>query len=180
MSDALNNALLPDGLRDALPPDAAHEAAIVERLLQIVGAHGYERVDPPLVEFEDSLLEGAGQLTLQMVFTRIRRLWDVLERYAPASRPTRALTQRGAELESFMLEKEPPDLSNYLISPMPGLLIGVSVEEGHTVEVGQEIAIVEAMKMENVLHAPRQAVVKKVLAQVGESLTVDQPIIEFS
>jgi len=92
----------------------------------------------------------------------------------------RALTQRGAELEGFMLEKEPPDLSNYLISPMPGLLIGVSVEEGHTVEVGQEIAIVEAMKMENVLHAPRQAVVKKILAQVGESLAVDQPIIEFS
>lgn len=61
MSDAPNKALLPDGLRDALPPDAAHEAAIVERLLQIVGAHGYERVDPPLVEFEDSLLEGAGK-----------------------------------------------------------------------------------------------------------------------
>ena len=61
MSDAYNKALLPDGLRDVLPPDAAHEASIVERLLHIVGAHGYERVDPPLVEFEDSLLDGAGK-----------------------------------------------------------------------------------------------------------------------
>lgn len=60
MSDAPKHALLPDGLRDGLPPDAAHEAAIVERLLHVVSAHGYERVDPPLVEFEDSLLHGAG------------------------------------------------------------------------------------------------------------------------
>jgi len=61
MSDSSSKALLPDGLRDALPPDAAHEAAIIERLMQIVGARGYERVEPPLVEFEDSLLDGAGQ-----------------------------------------------------------------------------------------------------------------------
>ena len=61
MSDSSNKALLPDGLRDALPPDAAHEAAMIERLMQIVGSQGYERVEPPLVEFEDSLLDGAGQ-----------------------------------------------------------------------------------------------------------------------
>lgn len=61
MSDSSSKALLPDGLRDALPPDAAHEAAIVEQLLLSIGSRGYDRVDPPLVEFEDSLLEGAGQ-----------------------------------------------------------------------------------------------------------------------
>ena len=61
MSDSSNKALLPDGLRDTLPPDAVHEAAIIDRLMQIVGARGYERVEPPLVEFEDSLLDGAGQ-----------------------------------------------------------------------------------------------------------------------
>ncbi|MBO89153.1 MAG: ATP phosphoribosyltransferase regulatory subunit [Rickettsiales bacterium] len=61
MSDSSSKALLPDGLRDTLPPDAAHEAAIIDRLMQIVGARGYERVEPPLVEFEDSLLDGAGQ-----------------------------------------------------------------------------------------------------------------------
>jgi ATP phosphoribosyltransferase regulatory subunit len=60
MSTSPNKDLLPDGLRDALPPDAAHEAAIVEQLLRLIGAHGYDRVDPPLVEFEDSLLDGAG------------------------------------------------------------------------------------------------------------------------
>jgi ATP phosphoribosyltransferase regulatory subunit len=61
MSTSPNQALLPDGLRDALPPDAAHEAAIVEQLLRSIGERGYDRVDPPLVEFEDSLLDGAGQ-----------------------------------------------------------------------------------------------------------------------
>ena len=61
MNDPASKALLPDGLRDALPPDAAHEAATVERLVATLVARGYERVDPPLVEFEDSLLDGAGQ-----------------------------------------------------------------------------------------------------------------------
>ena len=105
--------------------------------------------------------------------------WKYRLSYAGAEIEAWVLTPRGAELSAVMIEKEPPDLSNYLISPMPGLLIGVSVEEGSTVEAGQEIAIVEAMKMENVLHAVRNAVVKKVLAREGESLAVDQPIIEF-
>lgn len=61
MRDTPSKALLPDGLRDALAPDAAHEAAMVERLMDAFGRHGYDRVDPPLVEFEDSLLDGAGQ-----------------------------------------------------------------------------------------------------------------------
>ena len=61
MSTSPNQALLPDGLRYALPPDAAHEAAIVEQLLRSIGERGYDRLDPPLVEFEDSLLDGAGQ-----------------------------------------------------------------------------------------------------------------------
>ena len=106
--------------------------------------------------------------------------WKFRLNYGGADIAAWVLTPRAAELNDFMIEKEPPDLSNYLISPMPGLLIGISVEEGSTVEVGQEIAVVEAMKMENVLHAAREAVVKKVLAHVGESLAVDQPIIEFA
>ncbi|MCZ6893229.1 MAG: acetyl/propionyl/methylcrotonyl-CoA carboxylase subunit alpha [Gammaproteobacteria bacterium] len=106
--------------------------------------------------------------------------WKYRLSYAGADILAWVLTPRAAELSRFMIEKEPPDLSNYLISPMPGLLIGVSVEEGSTVAAGQEIAVVEAMKMENVLHAAREAVVKKVLAREGESLAVDQPIIEFA
>ena len=100
--------------------------------------------------------------------------------YAGADISAWVLTPREADLSRFMIEKEPPDLSNSLISPMPGLLIGVLVKEGSTVEAGQEIAVVEAMKMENVLHAAREAVVKKGLAREGESLAVDQPIIEFA
>lgn len=61
MIDAVNKALLPDGLRDVLPPDADHEAAVAQRLVAAFAARGYQRVDPPLVEFEDSLLDGAGQ-----------------------------------------------------------------------------------------------------------------------
>jgi len=61
MTDAVNKALLPDGLRDVLPPDADNEAAVTRRLVATFAARGYQRVDPPLVEFEDSLLDGAGQ-----------------------------------------------------------------------------------------------------------------------
>lgn len=61
MNDSTKKALLPDGLRDVLPPDAAHETAVTARLVGAFAARGYQRVDPPLVEFEDSLLDGAGQ-----------------------------------------------------------------------------------------------------------------------
>ena len=61
MSLLTNKALLPDGLRDTLPPDANHEARIVQNLLRMIAARGYERVEPPLVEFEDSLLDGVGR-----------------------------------------------------------------------------------------------------------------------
>ncbi len=61
MNDSTKKALLPDGLRDVLPPDAAHEAAVASRLVGAFASRGYQRVDPPLVEFEDSLLDGAGQ-----------------------------------------------------------------------------------------------------------------------
>ncbi len=61
MNESTRKALLPDGLRDVLPPDAAHEAAVAGRLVGAFAARGYRRVDPPLVEFEDSLLDGAGQ-----------------------------------------------------------------------------------------------------------------------
>ncbi|UCH74752.1 MAG: ATP phosphoribosyltransferase regulatory subunit [Rhodospirillales bacterium] len=61
MTDVVNKALLPDGLRDVLPPDADHEAAVAQTLVAAFAARGYQRVEPPLVEFEDSLLDGAGQ-----------------------------------------------------------------------------------------------------------------------
>ncbi len=89
------------------------------------------------------------------------------------------LTPRAAELAAKMPEKAPPDLSKYLLSPMPGLLVSLSAEVGQEVKAGEELAVVEAMKMENVLRAERDAVVTKVHANPGESLAVDQAILEF-
>ncbi len=89
------------------------------------------------------------------------------------------LTPEAAELHQLMPVKAPPDLSRYLLSPMPGLLTQVVVESGKEIRAGETLAVIEAMKMENVLYADRDCVVAKVLAKAGDSLTVDQPIIEF-
>ncbi len=89
------------------------------------------------------------------------------------------VSERTAELASHMLKKEPPDLSKFLLSPMPGLLVRLSVAEGEEVKAGEELAVVEAMKMENSLRANDDVVIAKVLAQEGDSLTVDQAILEF-
>lgn len=89
------------------------------------------------------------------------------------------LTPRTAELHRLMPFKAPPDLSRFLLSPMPGLLVDVAVQAGQKVQAGERIAVIEAMKMENVLFAAADGVVGKVLAAKGESLAVDQPIVEF-
>jgi len=89
------------------------------------------------------------------------------------------LSHREAELHALMPFKPPPDLSRFLLSPMPGLLVSLAVVVGQEVKEGEPLAVVEAMKMENSLLAPRDAIVAKVLAAKGDSLAVDQPILEF-
>jgi len=89
------------------------------------------------------------------------------------------MSPRMAELHKLMPFKAPPDLSRYVLSPMPGLLVEVSVTPGQKVQAGERVAVIEAMKMENVLFAAQDGVVKKVVAAKGESLTVDQMIVEF-
>ena len=96
-----------------------------------------------------------------------------------ASIRARVLSPRAAELNRHMLFKEPPDLSRFVLSPMPGLLVSISVSEGQTVKAGEEVAVVEAMKMENSLVAAKDGCVVEVLAAVGDSLVVDQPILEL-
>lgn len=91
----------------------------------------------------------------------------------------RVLTPRAAELRSCMAEKQPPDMSRFLLSPMPGLLSRLSAKVGDEIRAGQDLAVIEAMKMENVLRAEADAKVAKVLAGVGDTLAVDQPILEF-
>jgi propionyl-CoA carboxylase alpha chain len=90
------------------------------------------------------------------------------------------LSPRAAELHKLMPHKQPPDMSKYVLSPMPGLLVDVAVQVGQKVQAGERVAVIEAMKMENVLFAAADGVVGKVLATKGESLSVDQPIVEFA
>ncbi|MFP5467196.1 MAG: acetyl-CoA carboxylase biotin carboxylase subunit [Gammaproteobacteria bacterium] len=92
---------------------------------------------------------------------------------------TMVVSPRMAQLHQLMPFKAPPDMSKYVLSPMPGLLVDVAVEPGQKVQAGERVAVIEAMKMENVLFAAADGVVAKVLASKGESLVVDQPIVEF-
>lgn len=96
-----------------------------------------------------------------------------------ASHVARVLPGHIAHLASHMIEKIPPDLSKYLICPMPGLITAVHVSVGDKVEAGQPLAIVEAMKMENILRAEKAGVVKSIHASAGESLAVDAVILEM-
>jgi propionyl-CoA carboxylase alpha chain len=84
-----------------------------------------------------------------------------------------------APLAVHMIEKVPPDMSRFLLCPMPGLLVQLHVEAGEKVEAGQPLAVVEAMKMENILRAEKSGVVKLVNAKQGESLAVDAVILEM-
>ena len=91
----------------------------------------------------------------------------------------RVLSRRGAELLAKMPEKEAPDTSKFLLCPMPGLVVSVAVEVGDEVKAGQALAVVEAMKMENILRAEKDATVKSVSAAAGDSLAVDAVMMEF-
>jgi propionyl-CoA carboxylase alpha chain len=88
-------------------------------------------------------------------------------------------TPRLAALGALMPHKEPPDTSKMLLCPMPGLVVSIAVEEGEEVQDGQQLCIVEAMKMENVLRAERTGIVKKIKAKPGDSMAVDEVIMEF-
>ncbi|MFO1086262.1 MAG: acetyl/propionyl/methylcrotonyl-CoA carboxylase subunit alpha [Reyranellaceae bacterium] len=90
------------------------------------------------------------------------------------------LTPRQAELYALMPVKAAPDTSKFLLSPMPGLLSSIAVSEGQDIKAGEALAVVEAMKMENVLRATRDGTVKTLHAKAGDSLRVDQKIIEFA
>ncbi len=89
------------------------------------------------------------------------------------------MSPRAAELNRLMPFKAPPDMSRFLLSPMPGLLVDVAVQAGQAVSAGERLAVIEAMKMENILLATQDCVVAAVKASRGESLAVDQVILEF-
>jgi propionyl-CoA carboxylase alpha chain len=121
-----------------------------------------------------------GSINGQLICMQVERdniTYRLLHRGSQAE--AKVLTSLTAELNRHMIEKAPPDMSRFLLSPMPGLLVRVSVKAGDDVKAGEELAVVEAMKMENVLRAARDGVVKAVMAEAGASLAVDQAIIEF-
>ncbi len=100
-------------------------------------------------------------------------------RYRGASMDVTLRTPRQAELVAMMPEKVPPDTSKMLLCPMPGLIVSIAVEEGQEVQEGQALCTVEAMKMENILRAEKKGVVASIKAAQGDSLQVDEVIMEF-
>ena len=104
--------------------------------------------------------------------------WDM--QYRGAHHLVAVRSPRAAELAALMPEKVAPDTSKYLLCPMPGLVVSIAVSEGQDVKAGETLAVVEAMKMENVLRAERDAKVEKIVAEPGQSLAVDEVIIEFA
>ena len=126
----------------------------------------------------DRLVEAeVGDVELAVKIAKTRTGFKLTTR--GASHSARVLPGHIAHLASHMIEKIPPDLSKYLICPMPGLITAVHVSVGDKVEAGQPLAIVEAMKMENILRAEKAGVVKSVNASAGESLAVDAVILEM-
>ena len=91
----------------------------------------------------------------------------------------RAMLPRTAELDRLMPVKPPPDTSRMLLCPMPGLVVSIAVTDGQEVKAGETLAVVEAMKMENVLRAERDLTIAKINARPGDSLAVDAVIMEF-
>ncbi|RUM35628.1 MAG: acetyl/propionyl-CoA carboxylase subunit alpha [Desulfobulbus sp.] len=102
-----------------------------------------------------------------------------LSRHGLCTRAT-VVTPATAELYKIMPRKKRADLSKFLLAPMPGLLVKLTAREGQEVKAGDELAVIEAMKMENVLRAPADGIVDKIVAGRGDSLTVDQVIMEFA
>ena len=108
----------------------------------------------------------------------------ILNGYELAYRGVRAkayvYTEREAMLAALMPEKAAPDTSKLLLCPMPGLVKAIHVSQGQEVKAGEALCVVEAMKMENILRAERDAMVKSIKAKAGDSLAVDAVIMEFA
>lgn len=155
--------------------DAVHDIEMVDGDMHVDGEHFdlSMEYDPG-----DRLIEaeiGDDELAVKIMRTRIG--FKLTTR--GANHTARVLPGHIAHLADHMVEKIPPDLSKFLICPMPGLLTQLHVGVGDTVEAGQPLAVVEAMKMENILRAEKSGIVKAVNARAGDSLAVDAVILEM-
>ncbi len=159
-----------------------HEVRLVEEAITVDG-------EPVVLEMEytpgETMVEVAlfGKESAEPEATYTLQLSPTRTGYAVTTRGAthqlRILQSRIAHLAGHMIEKEPPDLSKMLLCPMPGLLVKLHVAEGDEVQPGQPLATVEAMKMENILRAEKEAVVSKINAGEGDSLAVDEVILEL-
>jgi propionyl-CoA carboxylase alpha chain len=122
-------------------------------------------------------VEDGDEVRFGLIVDRIGNRWKVTTR--GAAHTALVLPLQLARHESLMIEKVPPDLSKFLICPMPGMLVKLHVAAGGTVQPGQPLATVEAMKMENILRAEKEGVIAKINAAEGESLAVDAVILEL-
>jgi len=167
-----------------------------ERVVRIAGGEHKVRIKP-YTGGTLAILDGAGPIDIVGRWTPGQRLLTVvidgrkrivqvrrsgrgweLQTHG-ATHPVQVLPPHVAELSRHMIEKVPPDLSRLLLAPMPGLLTRLDVAVGDKVEPGQPVAVMEAMKMENILRSARAATVKATPAKAGDSLAVDQVIVEF-
>ena len=154
---------------------AAHHVVIEDEAVTVDGATLV--VDAPYIPGQrliEAMIDGE---PLALRIARTRAGWRLTTR--GRSHDVRALPPHVAALTRHMIAKVPPDLSRFLLCPMPGLLTALNVTAGDKVEAGQALAVVEAMKMENILRAEKAATVKSVEAAPGDSLAVDAIILEF-
>ncbi len=162
-----------------LNEDALIEGAQIEgqRLHARIEGESYEvefhwKLGSPVMHLKDSSGEFAVQISRQQGSYRLNHGGAMIS--ATVRRP------RAAALAALMPVKKPPDTSKMLLCPMPGLVVSINVEVGQEVKVGETLAVVEAMKMENVLKAERDGTVKKINAAKGDSLALDDVILEFA
>ena len=171
-------------LGDTLEPPARWQVKIGDAVHNIEMIDGDIHVDgAPFdlsMEYDpgDRLIEAEiGEDELAVKIAKTRTGFHLTTR--GATHVARVLPGHIAHLATHMIDKIPPDLSKFLICPMPGLLTTLHVNVGDKVEAGQPLAVVEAMKMENILRAEKSGTVKQVNAQAGDSLAVDAVILEM-
>ena len=171
-------------LGDTLPPPSRWQVKIADAVHDIEMIDGEMHVDGALFELSmeydpgDRIIEAeVDSDELAVKITKTRNGFNLSTR--GAKHVALVLPGHIAHLAAHMIEKIPPDLSKFLICPMPGLLTTLHVGEGDVVEAGQPLAVVEAMKMENILRAKKTGTVKLVNAKAGDSLAVDAVILEM-
>ena len=171
-------------LGDTLPPPSRWQVKIADAVHDIEMIDGEMHVDGASFELSmeydpgDRIIEAeVDGDELAVKITKTRNGFNLSTR--GAKHVARVLPGHIAHLAAHMIDKIPPDLSKFLICPMPGLLTTLHVGEGDIVEAGQPLAVVEAMKMENILRAEKTGTVKLVNAKAGDSLAVDAVILEM-